>query len=191
MKTVTFTIKGTTPLLMHSERLANPFDDMTKELKAISSKHKKTEDDLVEMARVEWFGGLYHDKDDGIYLPGYNVFAALVGGGKLHKLGTAIKRAAIVSEDHVPLVYEGPKDPEKLFKDSRFVDMRSVKVGTAKITRCRPIFREWQAKFSVLYDENGIQRSDLDMCMKSAGAMVGVGDYRPRFGRFEVLEASR
>lgn len=187
MKTVTYTIRGTTPMLMHSERLANPFDPLTKAIKAISGKRKKTEDDLLEMARLEWLGGLYHDDDAGIHLPGYNLFAALIGGGKIHKLGTAIKRSALVVDDKVPVVFDGAKTPAKLFLDKSFVDMRSVKVGTAKITRCRPIFKKWECTFSLAYDENSIQLSELDQSLTSAGMMVGVGDYRPRFGRFEVV----
>lgn len=190
MKQVTYTIKGATPLLMHSERLANPFDPITKQIKAISGKRKKTEDDLLEMGQLEWMGGLYHDEDAGIHLPGYNVFAALIGGGKLHKLGQSIKRSALVQEDKVALVYDGPKTPEKLFENKRFVDVRSVKVGTAKIARWRPIFKDWQATFTVLYEESGIQRNELDRVVADAGSMVGLGDYRPRFGRFEVVSAS-
>lgn len=190
MKTATYTIQGKTPLLMHSERLANPFDPLTRELKALTGKRKKTEDDMLEIARVEWLGGLYSD-DDGIYMPGYNVFSALIGGGKLHKLGTAIRRAAIIEEDRLEIDFDGSRhDPEKLFEDKRFVDMRSVKVGTAKVMRCRPIFRKWKLTFGVHYDESGLERSDLDRCLRSAGAMVGLGDYRPRYGRFEVIQAS-
>lgn len=189
MKSVTYTIRGITPLLMHSERLANPFDDLTKELKALTGKRKKTEDDLLEIARVEWTGGLYANDETGIHLPGYNVFSALIGGGKVHKLGTAIRRSALVQEDSIPLVYEGPKKPSQLFQNKRFVDMRSVKVGTAKVMRCRPIFRNWEATFTVLFEETGIQRSELDRCLQCSGQMVGVGDYRPRFGRFEVVAA--
>lgn len=190
MKTATYNLKGTTPLLMHSERLANPFDDLTKEIKAISGKRKKTEDDLREMARLEWLGGLYHDDEAGIHVPGYNLLACIIGGGKIHKLGTAIKRAALVMEDKVSIQYEGPKTPGKLFENKRFVDMRSVKVGTAKIMRCRPIFMDWALSFSLVYDENSIQLSDLDRCIESAGLMVGLGDYRPRFGRFQVVAAA-
>lgn len=187
MKIAKYTITGLTPLLMHSERLANPFDDLTKELKAITGKRKKTEDDLFAMARIEFMGGLYYDTDAGVHLPGYNILAAIVGGGKIHKLGTAIKRAVIVNEDKVSLIYEGPKTPAKLFESKSFVDMRSVKVGTAKITRCRPKFSTWSAAFSVAYDENSIQKSEIDQCLTSAGLMVGIGDYRPRFGRFSVM----
>jgi len=189
LKNITFEIRGTSPLLMHSERLANPFDPLTREIKSVTGKRKKTEDDLLEIARLEWLGGLYHDDDNGIHIPGYNLLAALVGGGKMQKLGTALKRSALVQEDAVPLLYEGPSDPEKLFKDKRFVDMRSVKVGTAKVTRCRPIFRQWGCKFTVLFEESALQREDLIRIAKDTGAMVGVGDYRPRFGRFEVVEA--
>lgn len=190
MKTATYTIQGKTPLLMHSERLANPFDALTRELKALTGKRKKTEDDLLDIARVEWLGGLYSD-DDGIFMPGYNVFSSLIGGGKLHKLGTAIRRSAIIAEDRLALEYGGTKgDHSKLFDDKRFVDMRSVKVGTSKVMRCRPIFRDWKITFSVHYDESGLQRSDLDRCLQAAGTMIGLGDYRPRYGRFEVAQAA-
>lgn len=190
MKQVTYTIQGITPLMMHSERLANPFDDLTKEIKTWTGKRKKTEDDLLEISRLEWLGGLYHDDQAGIHIPGYNLFAALIGGGKLHKLGTAIKRAALVQEDKVPLQYQGPAEPAALFKNKKFVDIRSVKVGTAKVARCRPIFKDWRATFTVLFEESALQRGDLDMSLRDAGSMIGVGDYRPRFGRFEVVTAS-
>lgn len=186
MKSATYTVRGITPLMMHSERLANPFDPLTKEIKAVTGKRKKTEDDQLEIARLEWLGGLYFDDDAGIHIPGYNMFAAIVNGGKLHKLGTAIKRAALVKEDHIRLVYDGPKTPDKLFEDKRFVDIRSVKVGMAKVARCRPVFKAWEMTFTVLYEETALQRQDLDRVLADTGAMIGLGDYRPRFGRFEV-----
>ncbi len=187
MKSATYSIRGTTPLLMHSERLANPFDPLTVELKTLTKRRNKTVDDLLEIARVEWLGGLYHD-DSGIYVPGYNVLAALVGGGKMRKLGTAIKRGAIVKEDKVPVEYTGTKKPDDLFKNKSFVDIRSVKVGTSKVARCRPIFKDWKLTFTVLYAEDTIQKTDLDLIVQDAGAMIGLGDYRPRFGRFEVVK---
>ena len=178
-------------MMMHCERLANPFDPLTKQIKAISGKRKKTEDDLLEMAHLEWLGGLYYTPDAGVHTPGYNIFACMIEGGKIHKLGTALKRAALVVEDTVPVAYDGPKTPEKLFANKAFVDMRSVKLnGKTKITRCRPIFKDWSLTFSLAYDENSIQRSEIDQCLTSAGMMVGLGDYRPRFGRFEVVKSA-
>lgn len=189
MKTATYCIQGTSPLLMHSESLANPFDARTKEIKAITGKRKKTEDDLLEIARLEWLGGLYYEPDTGIHMPGYNMLAALTAGAKLHKLGTAVKRSAVIQQDKLPLEFEGPKDPDALYLNKAFVDIRSVKVGTSKVTRCRPRFERWSLKFTVLYDEAGLQRNDLDRIVDDTGQMIGLGDYRPRFGRFEVVSA--
>lgn len=188
MKTKTYRIVGTTPMLMHSERLANPFDDVTKQIKAISGKRKKTEDDLLEMARLEWLGGMYYDQESGIHVPGHNVLACIISGAKLHKLGTAVKRAAIVLEDKVTVEYDGERNPDKLFLNKRFVDMRGVKVGTSKVMRCRPIFHKWSLAFSVAYDESSIQEDELTRCVESAGLMAGLGDYRPRFGRFAIAK---
>lgn len=188
MKSKTYTVRGTTPLMMHNERLANPFDEITKAMKAVTGKRKKTEDDLLEIARLEWLGGLYHDPSFGIHMPGYNILSAIVSGGKLHKLGTAVKRSVLVEEDMVRIAYKGPANPEELFADKAFVDVRGVKVGTAKVMRCRPIFKDWAMTFTVLFDESSIQAEEVERCLIDSGRMCGLGDYRPRFGRFEVLQ---
>lgn len=188
MKTKTYRIAGTSPLMMHNVRLANPFDDHTKAIKAISGKRKKTEDDLAELARLEWHGGLYNEPDLGVYMPGYNIFAAVRDAGALHKLKTAFKRGALIQEDKIKLEYEGPAKVEALFCDKRFVDIRSVVVGTSKVMRCRPMFPSWALRFTVMFEESVLQQSEIDLLVASAGAMIGLGDYRPRFGRFEVLQ---
>ncbi len=164
MKEIKFSIKGTTPLMMHNERLANPFDSQTKLVKAVSGKRKKTEDDLLELARLEWHGGLYHDNEIGVHIPGHNALACLIEGGKIHKLGTAIRRAALVLEDKLPLQFDGPKEPGALYADKRFVDLRGIGVGPSRVMRCRPIFRTWGLTFTVMFDENTLQRDDIARC---------------------------
>lgn len=188
MKQIKLRFQGMTPLLTHNERLANPFDGLTRQIKAISGKRKKTDDDLLEMARLEWLGGLYFDEQIGPFIPGYNALAALIMGGKVHKLGTAIKRGALVLEDKLPIEYTGPRSPDALFADKQFVDMRSVKVGTSKVLRARPKFDTWTLRLTIAYDETVLQTDDLLRVAQTTGAMVGLGDYRPRFGRFEVLQ---
>ena len=39
-----------------------------------------------------------------------------------------------------------------------------------------------------MYDQNQLQREDIIEAAESAGLMVGFGDWRPRFGKFEVTE---
>jgi hypothetical protein len=64
--------------------------------------------------------------------------------------------------------------------------MRSVKIGTSKVLRARPKFDDWKLRFTIAFDESVLQIDDLMRVAQTAGAMTGIGDYRPRFGRFEV-----
>ena len=50
------TITGTAPMLMHNGRLANPLDPATQTLKALTSKRKKTDDDLFDIRTLGFRG---------------------------------------------------------------------------------------------------------------------------------------
>ena len=50
-------ITGTSALLMHNARLADPLDPITKEKAKVSSKRKKTEEDQELLSHLEWQGG--------------------------------------------------------------------------------------------------------------------------------------
>jgi hypothetical protein len=52
-------LEGQSPLVMHNERLADPLDEFTRAIGAISKKRNKTEADHMEIGRLEFFGGLY------------------------------------------------------------------------------------------------------------------------------------
>jgi len=58
MQTITFEVRGNLPLLMHNSRLASPLDKYSKELKSISGKRKKTDEDHELMALIEARGSL-------------------------------------------------------------------------------------------------------------------------------------
>jgi len=59
MKRFIATLVGSTPLMMHSERLADPTNAMTKRLKSLTAKKKKTDEALAAIKQAEWEGGLY------------------------------------------------------------------------------------------------------------------------------------
>ena len=61
MKTLTFEIESIVPLLMHDDKTANPLNDFTKKLKALTGKRKKTDEDLLAIAEVEWNASLYYE----------------------------------------------------------------------------------------------------------------------------------
>lgn len=180
----TITIEGTAPLLMHSARLSNPLDPAAKALKAATSKRTKTDEDHEKVARLEHAGSLYLDPAIGPYLPGENIARCLVDAGKITKSGVKITRGVFVSSDVNPIAYQGPRDAEGLWKDENFRHIASVKVGTARVMRCRPIFRTWRTQAMGILDTSVLTLEDLRSIAEQAGAMVGLGDWRPRYGRF-------
>ncbi|MEO8101915.1 MAG: hypothetical protein ABI790_05280 [Betaproteobacteria bacterium] len=186
MKKIGITIVGTAALLMHSDRFANPRDPLTKAHKELTGKRTKTDDDHEAIARSEFIGGCYWRKNVGFYLPSQNLDSCIVGGAKLQKLGVKFKQGVVVVEDELPLEGFESATPEALWEDPDHVDARGVKVGTAKIIRYRPIFRQWKARATVAINEDVVNVSEVKKAIQDAGALIGVGDNRPRFGRFAV-----
>lgn len=184
LETIKVRITGTRPLLMHSDKFADPLNPLTKAHKVLTAKRKKTDDDHEAIAKSEWLGGLYID-ESGPYLPGVNIEAAMIGGARLSRLGKQLERSVEILDDKCHLQYEGPRKPEKLWEGG-FYDARSVKVGKARIIRYRPMFTKWSAECQVAFDPESIDRAQVVQCLEDGGQYCGVGDYRPKFGRFSV-----
>lgn len=191
MESIKIGVIGTSPLLMHSDRLANPLGALTKEIKTYTGKRKKTEEDHLEIARLEWMGGMYYDAKIGPYVPARNLKALLIEAAKKTKDGPKVRSGCVILEDKLRLEYDGPRDQEGLWKDGRFTDMRTVGVQSSRTMRCRPVFTEWSLEFTVVYDPAVVDPAEIIRFAETGGRLVGVGDYRPAcggdFGRFEVV----
>lgn len=186
METLKVKLASIAPLLMHSDKLANPLHPDSIAHKSLTAKRKKVQEDHLAIAKSEFMSGVYWNEKDGVHLPGNCIDACLLAGAKLQKLGTHWKRGCLVLEERVKLQFDGPATPAKLWDDLRFVDCRGVKVGTAKIMRYRPIFREWAASFTLAVNTDILDIGEVKKAVADAGALIGLCDFRPRFGRFEV-----
>jgi hypothetical protein len=180
-------IRGTSPLLMHNGQTADPMNKFSKQLKAVTGKRKKTEEDYAEMSKIEWHAGLYMNKDGFIIIPSTILEASIQDGAKKSKLGKAFKSAVFVNDD-ATLDIGTKKKAEALWGDDRYRDVRGVRVGTSRVMRTRPIFHEWGAKFDVFFDDEQVNESDVVTALHDAGTKCGIGDFRPKFGRFEIVE---
>jgi len=178
------TVSGTAPLLMHNGRLANPLDPAAKALKRLTGKRQKTEADYNDLARVEFSGSIYSDPDIGPYLPGDNIWRALYDAAKKTKKGKAVQESVFITSDINPLAYTGPRDIDALWKDENFRHITTVKVGTNRTTRCRPIFREWRCQAEGILDDNILEFGDLAGIATLAGAVIGLGAYAASLPRF-------
>lgn len=190
MKELKIRLKGTAPLLMHSDRLSNPLDPMTVAHKKLTSKKSKTEDDQLEIAKSEFLASFYFDGETGIHLPTVNIRAAMVEGARMNKLGTSVQSGTVILADKVPLIFDGPKTPEACWASPAFVDARSVVVSKRRVMRYRPRFNRWAVEVAIIFDESILDAHQLVSSLENAGRYVGIGDYRPKkggsFGRFEV-----
>lgn len=188
MQNLKVKITGISPILMHSDQLANPLDPLKKLQSTFTSKRKKTDEDHEEIARIEWTGALYYDEATGPFIPGRMIKAMLIQAAKKTREAPKIKSGMIINTDKAPLQYKGPRTPEKLWNKKEFADMRSVVVQRARIMRCRPIFHVWGIDVEIVFDENIIDRADILRLLETGGQMIGIGDYRPEnggdFGRF-------
>jgi len=183
---VSFNIVGIAPLLMHSGQTANPLNKFAKALKEISGKRKKTEEDYAEMSRIEWHAGLYVDKDGDLILPSGVLESAIQEGAKKQKLGKAFKSAVFVDKD-AKFDIGTKKKAADLWGDENYVSVMPVKIGMARIMRTRPIFNSWKATVEIIFDNEQVNLSDINRAIMDTGSKVGLCDYRPKFGRFEVV----
>ena len=193
MDTVTVQVGGTSVLLMHNVQLANPLNEYVKAIKLITSKPKKTDADYEELFKWEFMGGLYYQDKIGPYIPNRMIRASITNGAKMLKLGTAVERTMLVKETHAKLIYDGPRDRDKLYEQN-YHDVRPVSAqgtrGGSKTMRCRPMFDPpWSVTFTLSVDPQIISLDNLRQCVERAGAYHGFGDGRSEGnGRFEIVE---
>jgi hypothetical protein len=182
------TLTGTAALLMNNARTANPLTKEAKALKELTGKRNKTDQDHAEIFRVGQAGSLYHDSVIGPYLPADNIWRSLHEGAKKHRLGKKVEEGVLILTDVNPLSYKGPREISGLWADEKFRFMAFRVTGTGsrrvRVPFCRPIFREWQADAQLMLDDSIIDLAEFRLIAETAGARIGLGDWRPRYGRY-------
>ncbi len=188
MKTITVTLTGNGSMLMHSDKLTDPLS------KAAIAHHKLTADrkfkatieGKIAIAKSLYLNSFYLNGDEEIILPMLNIRKSLIEGARRFKLGKDIERSVLFYEDPV-INYNSNKTPLEMWEEyGKFVDARSVVIGRAKVMSYRPKFDEWTVTFQCQYDPEIIDPAHLKECWDVAGSMMGIGDFRPLFGRYTV-----
>ena len=189
LKTIRFRITGIRPLLMHNGLLADPTNPTVIAMKRITAKkNKKTEADHEELARLEWIGGLYRGASGELVIPADNIERCIQDGAKKSRLGKDCQAAVFCVESEVPIEHADLKgEVESLYGKPAFTLRKGVKVTTSRVIRVRPMIPTgWTMTFNLEYDETIINRKSIEQAARDAGALIGLGDWRPKFGRFTV-----
>lgn len=182
---IRFGIVGVVPLLMHNGQMCDPLNEHTKDMKKITRKRNKTDEDHEEIARIEFMAGIYTNEKKEPVIPSQLIEAMFVNAAKTRKQGPVFK-ASVFCEEDWPLHYKGPKTARELWLDDSFRDTRPVIVNRSRIMRTRPKFNNWSLVFEVTFDPQQVEAGDIIECAKIAGLKIGLCDYRPKFGRFDV-----
>lgn len=183
------TCRGTRPLLMHNERLASPLNPYSRRIAELAGVRAKTEEQLWQIARLQFEGGMYFDEQLGPYIPANMLRKSLIKGARHYRAGKQVERGVSIADFMMPLGYDGPRDIEGLWGGGRspFVDLRPVKVpGGGRVDRCRPVFHNWVIEAEVILDPQAIDAKKFGEAARWAGDMEGIGDYREMYGRFSV-----
>ncbi len=163
------TIVGTAPLLQ------NRFpDEQNPENKSKKKQKVYVDKDEAEMK-------LYKDKSGKICQPANHFEACMI------KTSTGFK-------------FEGKKTYKDAFKGGLFVnpmmiphkypkyeiDRQPVVIQRSRVMRARPRFDKWELSFEIECIDDRISPDVVEEVLKTGGLYTGVGDLRPRYGRFEV-----
>lgn len=172
--TVAVTIRGSSAILFH--RWSN--EAVASKAAAAKGSRAKKSDNLESY--------IYRHPNGNIGLPGEYVRQAVIHAAKFRqdprsprKSAMDLFKAGVVSVTEVADL--GAAEPD-------YIDRRRVLIQRNAITRERPALREgWEAtvELMVLLPEY-IDRTTLLDVLTSAGRLIGVGDFRPTYGRFAV-----
>lgn len=181
------TLKSNGAMLMHSDKLVDPLGTAKIEHQKLMSDKQfaKTDAGKRAIAKSLFLNAFYVNSDGRVILPQLNIRKSLIEGARRYKLGKHIEKGVIVLDDAV-LNYTGPNSIDKLWDNGKFLDARTVVIGRAKVMAYRPRFNEWSAEVEVMVDPEVINVSDVMKSWEAAGNLIGIGDFRPLFGRYTV-----
>lgn len=179
--------RGTSPLLMHNIQLADPDNRFVQDIATFTGKRKKTEDDRRAIEKLEWYGGLYAD-EDGPVMPTAAMRRCIEQAGIISKQKTAVRRALAFGDLSVPLVYDGPRDLDALWKLPEFRNRAMVGIQGKRTVRVRPQFREWALVADAELLTDVLDLDDFRRIVSLAGRAEGLGDNRVNgYGRFTAV----
>lgn len=178
MYTVKARIEGVEPgLLMHKFGTQAEADAVSNTKK--SGKHIPTAEDEAE-------AGAYRMESGELYQPAEHIYQAMCraasdfqvkGKGKKTYKGV-VTGNVVVTPECIP---HGIKTYD--------IDARPARIQRARIMRRRPLLKKWALNFGIqVIDEDLLPKEVLSAVLTKAGVSVGIGDYRPRFGRFIVTQ---
>jgi len=175
MKIIECVIKGIAPLLQHKLSLEVEV--------ALESKLKKRAGHPIEDSPESYLYKL----DGKIVQPSEHILQAIIKRMSNYKIqGRGKKTYKEMAQGSIII------EPEFLIHKIQkwVIDTRSVVIPATKgrAIRKRPRFNDWELNFTIKVMSDELPVEVLKSALDDAGREGGIGDYRPRFGRFIVTK---
>jgi hypothetical protein len=173
MKKVNIKIKGIVPLLQN--RFVGEIEENSSQRSGV-----------VDYSE-DWKEALYFDEKLGVYEPSEHILGAMIQAAKNFQIPgrgkktykDLMKSAIIIEPDKIAL---SKKEPDE-------IDKRPVVIRGSRILRQRPMMKEgWELSFTVNILDEQLPVEVVKRILEHSGRYIGIGDYRPRFGRFTIEE---
>lgn len=168
-------IEGSADMLFHRWN-TEAVDAKSKAAK--NSAAKKTDD-------IESY--VYRDDDGTLALPGEYLRQSIIHSAKFRQDPRSPRKSAM------DLYKAGVVSLTQLaslgVKDWDYLDTRRVMIQRNGINRVRPAMKMgWRATFDIqVMTPEYIDRNSLREVIEQAGRLIGVGDFRPTYGRFGII----
>jgi hypothetical protein len=170
------TIQGSADFLFHRWN-AEAVDEKAKAAK--NSKAKKSDD-------VESY--VYRTDNGELAIPGEYLRGSIINAAKFRQDPRSPRKSAM-DLFKAGVVVTSPLASLGVVKWD-YLDRRRVMIQRQGINRTRPAMKVgWQATFDLMVVlPEYIDRNALRETIESAGRLIGIGDFRPTFGRFGIIE---
>ena len=187
MYQVAVKVVGVSPLLQHRFPMPD-YADMGK---------GGTKSTGAKDYRMEWKQSLYVTDKGQIYQPSTHFELAMVKAGTNFKVtgkrGKSYKdlvsAAVVIDPEKILFGMDAPEELDTDADKDLYLDMRPVVIQRARIVRLRPAFKPgWTLEFVINVIDDELPSGILQDILTLAGKAVGIGDYRPKFGRFLVTQ---
>ena len=172
---VAVTVEGSSDFLFHRWNCES-IDEKAKTAK--NSKGRKTDD-------IESY--VYRTDDGDLAIPGEYIRGSIIHAAKFRQDPRSPRKSAM------DLFKAGVVSTTSLatlgVKEWDYLDRRRVMIQRNGINRTRPAMKAgWRVTFDLLVTlPEYIDRQMLRETIESAGRLVGIGDFRPTFGRFGIV----
>ncbi|MCY4047029.1 MAG: hypothetical protein OXF42_02825 [Candidatus Dadabacteria bacterium] len=186
------TIKGETPLIMHSGEAGLDTRSPANLEKAEIARKKgsnRTEADEARLRELECQSSLWLDENDQPTIPHGAIRRMIENGARKSKQGGDVREGLVVAA--VKFDYDRKtlgKTLEELSRKAQFTV--PVVVQRSRLLRTRAKFDQWSAEFVLDTDDELIDKPKLEKFLDVGGRRVGLGDWRPEksghYGRFTI-----